>query len=213
MPISAFDLDHTLLTVNCSYSFGKFLFSQGRLSLPKMLYLVSCYAAHAAGMISVAALHQLNFDVLFKGRAASEYERLVGLFLDEYLQTLIYHPAFKVFSDANESGHHTAILSSSPDFLVRPIAHRFNAAHVSSTKYLVGESGLFCELGPIMSGEEKASVLREIANQLRVSQENIYAYSDSHLDLPFMEAAGHAVAVRPNRQLRKISTSRGWTIL
>jgi phosphoserine phosphatase len=39
------------------------------------------------------------------------------------------------------------------------------------------------------------------------------AYSDSHTDLPFLEAVGHPVAVNPDRKLRRIASQRGWPVL
>jgi len=39
------------------------------------------------------------------------------------------------------------------------------------------------------------------------------AYSDSHTDLPFLEAVGNPVAVNPDRELRRIARDRGWPVL
>ena len=39
------------------------------------------------------------------------------------------------------------------------------------------------------------------------------AYSDSHTDLPFLEAVGNPVAVNPDRELRRIAAERGWPVL
>ena len=39
------------------------------------------------------------------------------------------------------------------------------------------------------------------------------AYSDSHTDLPFLEAVGHPVAVNPDRRLRRLARERGWPML
>ena len=39
------------------------------------------------------------------------------------------------------------------------------------------------------------------------------AYSDSHTDLPFLEAVGRPVVVNPDRDLRRIAAARGWPVL
>ena len=39
------------------------------------------------------------------------------------------------------------------------------------------------------------------------------AYSDSHTDLPFLEAVGHPFAVNPDRKLRRLAEGRGWPVL
>lgn len=211
--ISAFDLDRTLLAVNCSFQFGKFLYSQQKLSLAKAFYLMSCYAGHTAGFINLSQLHHLNFNALFKEADSVACQALANRFLDEQLTQLIYKPVFDIYLKAKEIGHYTVILSSSPDFLVQAIADRFSMDTASATTYNIDPSGKFSSLGTIMNGDEKAAELQALANRLQVTKENIYAYSDSHLDLSFLEAAGHPVAVRPNNRLRKLSKIRGWEIL
>ena len=39
------------------------------------------------------------------------------------------------------------------------------------------------------------------------------AYSDSHTDLPFLEAVGNPVVVNPDRELRRVAEERGWPVL
>lgn len=211
--ISAFDLDRTLLKVNCSFHFGKFLYAKGILPLPKTISLAACYAGHVAGLIGLPKLHVFNFASLFLGKEKEFYDDLVDDFLDRYLEQLIYPPAFKAYMHAKQEGHFTAIFSSSPNFLVQPVAERLAFDRSYSTVYNTNASGVFASLGTIVQGEEKARLLGSLAIQLQVSRESLYAYSDSHLDLPFMEAAGHPIAVKPNRKLERISINRGWKIL
>ena len=60
-----------------------------------------------------------------------------------------------------------------------------------------------------LHAEEKARCLRELDYDLEASP----AYSDSHTDLPFLEAVGHPVAVNPDRALRRIAAERRWPVL
>jgi phosphoserine phosphatase len=60
-----------------------------------------------------------------------------------------------------------------------------------------------------LHAEEKARCLRELDYDLEAST----AYSDSHTDLPFLEAVGHPVAVNPDRALRRIAAERRWPVL
>ena len=39
------------------------------------------------------------------------------------------------------------------------------------------------------------------------------AYSDSHTDLPFLEAVGNPMVVNPDRELRRLALDRGWPVL
>jgi len=60
-----------------------------------------------------------------------------------------------------------------------------------------------------LHAENKARCIRELGYDLAAST----AYSDSHTDLPFLEAVGHPVAVNPDRRLRRIASARGWPVL
>lgn len=213
MQIHAFDLDKTLLTSNSSYCFGKYLFCHRRINFFTMLYLVFLYTAHTLGFIRMRRLHELSFESLFKGRSKAYFQQEVAAFLDEQLDDLIYLPAFEEFRGAKAHGSYTIIISSSPDFLVDQIAKRLGFSHSAATTYQNDVAGNFSSLGQVMDGNVKAAALTELANGLHVTRENIYAYSDSHLDVPFMEASGNPVAVRPDKQLRQISLQKGWRIL
>lgn len=213
MYISAFDLDYTLLSCNGSFSFGKYLYAHKQFSLLNMLYLVSCYARHTIGMTSIQQLHELNFDYLFKGREKHLFESFANRFITEHLNDLIYQPAFKAIQQANQNGHFIIILSSSPDFLVKRIAAKLGVFTAEATVYHTDSNGCFSTLGEIMDGSKKAEILTMHANRLEVSKENLYAYSDSYLDLPFLEASGNPIAVQPSRKLRQISLIKKWTIL
>jgi phosphoserine phosphatase len=55
--------------------------------------------------------------------------------------------------------------------------------------------------------------VREVAQEQGFDLAECTAYSDSHTDLPFLEAVGHPVAVNPDRALRRVAMERGWPVL
>jgi phosphoserine phosphatase len=58
-----------------------------------------------------------------------------------------------------------------------------------------------------------AEAVRELAAAEDIDLTRSTAYSDSHTDLPFLEAVGRSVVVNPDRELRRIARERGWPIL
>ncbi len=46
--------------------------------------------------------------------------------------------------------------------------------------------------------------------RLGIDRQQVTAYSDSHLDLPLLLAAGTPVVVNPDRKLRKIAQLNTW---
>jgi phosphoserine phosphatase len=64
-----------------------------------------------------------------------------------------------------------------------------------------------------LHAEAKADCVRAVAESEGFDLSECTAYSDSHTDLPFLEAVGHPVAVNPDRELRRTARDRGWPVL
>ncbi len=65
---------------------------------------------------------------------------------------------------------------------------------------------------PTCYGEGKADAAREIAAREGVDLEQSYFYTDSHEDLPLLEAVGRPRPLNPNRQLAQIAKERMWPV-
>lgn len=211
--ISVFDLDHTLLKVNCSYYFGTYLYKRKIIASGTLIYLLTCYSLHKLNIISMKTLQHHTFKVFFQGKSKIEFQQYVKDFLDIAFDQMLYLPAVEKLRCAQAEGHHTAILSSSPDFLVEIIAHRFGVDEWSATKYKVDQNHRFLSITSVMQGADKAKYLQAMSQCLNIPKEMTTAYSDSHLDFKFLEAAGNAVAVNPNRVLRYKNRKKKWHTL
>jgi HAD superfamily hydrolase (TIGR01490 family) len=211
--LSAFDLDHTLMTSNCSFRFGVYLYRQGYFSWATMLYLVACYAAHCIGALSVSTLHYKLFYKIFYQRPYEIIRAHVHSFLDQSLESTLYLPAITALNEAKKNGHFTMILSTSPHFLVEAVAQRLKVDAWEATTYLVGDDHCFQNIVSVFEGMNKAKYLDDFSLKFQIRKEDIYAYSDSHLDLPFLKVAGNPVAVRPNKTLRAFCKKNGWKVI
>lgn len=204
-----FDLDHTLFKKNASVSFGAYLYRNKEFSFFKMLHLLSLYSLHKCKLLSLPALHQTIFSNLFKNQSASHYMAEVQKFLDHHLQDLLDKIIFEKLQTARGE---TALLSSSPDFLVEAIAKRLNVNFWMGSTYVI-ENGVFSFLSHVVNGKDKALKARELSEKLQIPFSEITAYSDSFLDIPLLEMVGHPVTVNPDRRLLKEGRIRGWIVL
>ncbi len=213
MQLNVFDLDHTLLSVNSSYQFGKYLYRQGYYSFASLTYCLSCYALHKAGCLTVPQLHRTIFHSIFHGREMPELARAADSFLEEHLPQMLYAPVLERLQEAQKQGQPVVILSSAPDFLVKPIASRLQVKLWEATRYAVnGENRLYGIIS-VLQGKDKAYSALRIAMEMNMPREAIVVYSDSYLDLPLLEVAGRAVGVNPDRKLRALCQRKGWNIL
>lgn len=204
-----FDLDHTLLQVNTSLRFGWYLYRKKILPLFKMLYLFSCYGVHLLGGISIASLHSKTMRTFFQGRSIKELNGLVKIFLDSNLLSMQNEKILSILRKVQKEGKYVAILSSSPDFLVKAIADRWNVAHFLATRYRLSSEGMIGGLDLSVQGREKA----EYVKKLQYKPQETAGFSDSIHDLPFLQAVGCPVAVNPDRKLRRMSVKCGWIVI
>ena len=210
--VAVFDLDHTLVTANISFRYGLFLYRQGHLPFGKVLGLAAYYLRHKFFGMSISALHHRSFDCFFRGRSIQQLKIWTEQFLDAELEAALHTPAVDELRAAQAVGAHVALLSSSPDVLVEAVGHRLGVTNCLATRYRVDNGGVLCVVSELVSGQEKRNYLLQLYST-GYDPAATYAYTDSILDLPLLEAAGRPIAVRPDRQLRRQCLLRGWNIL
>ncbi len=213
LALSIFDLDHTLIQKNISFAFGGFLYKTKRLSFCSALYCTSCYVRYKIIQPSIEKLHSRVMGSFLNGFCVQNMRSLVDKFLDRHLERMLYRPAIERLQAAKEAGHHVVLMSGSPDFLVGPVAERLGVDDWLATRYKVDEASRLASIDQVLQGRHKAQVAICHAGALSIDKEQIYAFTDSMVDLPLLEAAGNPVGVRPERRLKQICQERGWEIL
>jgi HAD superfamily hydrolase (TIGR01490 family) len=111
-------------------------------------------------------------------------------------------------------GRQVVLATTSLDLVVAPLARHLGVAEVVATRlqYSGGlATGRFEGL-PLLQEEKKRRVL-EFLRAHGERPESCSFYTDSHLDLPLLEAVGEPVAVNPDARLRRTARERGWSVL
>lgn len=211
--ISAFDLDHTLFSDNSGFRFGLYLYRKRLYSFRHLLAIFFVYILVYCGLLSLKNLHQVGFKYLFRGQSEPLVKQWIEDFLNEDFEKCLYKPALDKLREAQSAGHLTIILSNSPDFIVEAVAKRLGIPQWRSTEYALDKERRFCHILRIMYGEDKATAVEELRKEYRLTKSAVTAYTDSHLDLPFLMIAGTAIGVNPDRQLRAICKKNNWPII
>jgi len=211
--ISAFDLDHTLIQGNSSIGFCRYLFKQKALPLSVLLSSFLYSIRHRFLGMSLSELHHSVFNNILLGKPFELMEKYVDKFVHECIQASLYIPAFARLKRAQQLGHFTMILSNSPSFLVQRFAKRLGVNTYFATEYVMDEQKRFKKIKRILEGKDKAHYIKKMAKKLGIILEEITAYSDSFLDLEFLQVAGNPIAVNPDKKLREISVQNQWRII
>ena len=93
------------------------------------------------------------------------------------------------------------------------IAQRLGLTGALGSKACI-ENGVYTgELdGKLLHGTEKALAIEKLAAQENFDLEDCYSYSDSHNDIPLLQAVGHPCAINPDAILRIRALAEGWPI-
>jgi HAD superfamily hydrolase (TIGR01490 family) len=147
--------------------------------------------------------------VVLRGFTPADLQALVAESMERVLRPLVYAESLDLLALHRSRGEPVYIVSAELQEIVQAIADDLG---------FDGALGTVCEVvGGKYTGrairalhaDNKARCIQELGHDLGAST----AYSDSHTDLPFLEAVGHPVAVNPDRALRRIAAERRWPVL
>ena len=210
-----FDLDRTLLRRSSALALAGPFRKRGLINRRQLAKAALWQLVFSRRGISAHRVRRATEDglMLLRGLSPDEMRALVHEALDPLLRPLVYREPVGLAATHRERGEPAYIVSTTLQEVVETLAGALG---------FDGAIGSVCEVvdgiytGRTLRachGAGKADALRELADRERFDLPASTAYSDSHTDLPFLEAVGHPIAVNPDRELRRIAGERGWPIL
>lgn len=214
--VAFFDVDNTLMR-------GASVFYVGREAWRRRLI--------SFRDIAVFAWHQFRFLAVGENREhlAHAKERALGLVgghTEEALVQLandiyekdilpnLWPETVALTREHLAQGHEVWLITATPEIVAQVIAERLGLTGALGTKVQALEGVFTGQLdGPVLHGEEKATVARLFAEQKRADLEQCWAYSDSSNDIPLLTMVGNRVVVNPDAKLLAHANAHGWKVL
>jgi len=206
-----FDMDNTLVPgPSIEIGFFRYLWQDEVVGWPE-LWKSFRYALQHMPPLSLSPLRRnklylLGQDSAYIGRLAKEYVELFVLprVASRALARLAHH---------KNAGHVVAVVSGSPDCLVKPLAEKLGVSLVYGAK-LETQSGLYTGrvFAPLPYGEGKGRYIERLATQYNLDLSRSYAYGDSPGDFQALQLVGHPFVVNPIRGMAKIARQHGWPV-
>jgi HAD superfamily hydrolase (TIGR01490 family) len=210
-----FDLDRTLLRRSSALALAGSFRERGLISRWQMLRAAGWQLLFVARGASHEAVRRGAEDGLrvLAGYTPDELRELVAEAMEPVLRPLVYAEPLRLVEEHHERGERVYIVSAALQEIVDAIAEDLGFDGALGTICEVREGRYTGRALRALHAEAKAEALREVAEDEGFDLAECTAYSDSHTDLPFLEAVGHPVAVNPDRALRKIADERSWPML
>jgi phosphoserine phosphatase len=147
---------------------------------------------------------ELNFDQSFTERVAL-LKGLPAERVHALLETIpLAEGAERLVRMLKLLGYKTAILSGGFTFFAQSLRERLGIDYVYSNELEIAEGAVTGRvIPPIVNGERKAVLLREIAAREGISLEQVVAVGDGANDIPMLNVAGMGIAYRAKALVRR----------
>ncbi len=215
--LALFDLDHTLLTVDCDEAWVEFLIEQG----------VVDRATFEAGNRVIGEKYRrgevglLEFTEFYISTLADHPVDRLESWREAYLRAKIL-PAIPVDSrrlvaQHVDDGHLCVMTTAASRFLAAPIGEEFGFEHVIATEPEMRD-GRFTGKVAGMPNMRDGKIER-LATWLAVRKRRLedfhqsWFYSDSRNDIPLLSKVTHPVAVNPDPTLAALAAGKRWPVL
>jgi HAD superfamily hydrolase (TIGR01490 family) len=210
-PAAFFDLDRTLLRRSSALALAPAFRAAGLISrrtLAKAAAWQLLFVLRGASHEAVRRAAEDGLAVL-RGYTPDEMRALVAESMERVLRPLVYAESLDLVERHRRRNEPVYIVSATLQEIVQAIADDLGFDGALGTVCEVVDGAYTGKALRALHAENKARCIRELDHDLAAST----AYSDSHTDLPFLEAVGHPVAVNPDRALRRIAAERHWPVL
>jgi HAD superfamily hydrolase (TIGR01490 family) len=210
-----FDLDRTLISRSSSLALAGSFRSHGligRRQLAKAALAQLVFARFGAGQARVGQTADSAMAVL-RGLPVQSVREIAEAAWEPVLKPLVYREA--VDRAAEHAGHGEAVFIASAALqeVVQVVSDRLGFDGVMASRAEARDGVFTGKLERRLYGDAKAAALVELAEERGFDLASSTAYSDSHSDVPFLEAVGRPVTVNPDRELRRLAERRGWPVL
>lgn len=204
--ICLIDLDQTLTLKTLAPLFGKWLCTQGVLTY-RLLFkaLLKCWLYRVG---------HLSFQLMIESAMAHGLEKKTKHELFDlaaaHSKTLVpssFNSAVVALIEQVRPTHLLVLTSRSPDFLVSAIAKLIGFDHWQASCWCPRRA--LCQT---IDGIDKAELLDQLLINFQLKRSTSIALSDSQDDIPLLQRAGRAIAVRPDRALRSFAKGKNWEI-
>jgi HAD superfamily hydrolase (TIGR01490 family) len=210
-----FDLDKTIIATSSTLALGRTFYAAGLISRRDVVKGAYARFVYHLGGVDEDRMDRIRDDLArtVTGWDAERVRTIIAAALFELIDPLVYDEAAALIEEHHAAGRAVVIVSSSGDEIVAPVGELLGADHVVATRLVVDDGRYTGEHDFYAFGPFKALAMRKLAERHRWDLAECYAYTDSHTDVPMLEAVGHPYAVNPDRGLRREALEHEWPVL
>lgn len=217
LPLTLFDLDHTLLDGDTDVLWCDFLLQRKAIDVARFGdQNQRMEREYQAGTVSPQAFCEFYLSTLC-GRTRAQWEPLRREFLDSVIAPRIGAAAHELVARHRGAGDLVVLTTATNRFLTELTAAHLGLPHLIATECEMAPDGRFTGriAGTLNMRDGKVTRLHEWLALQRLDLRDCDStfYSDSINDLPLLSVVRKPVAVNPDMRLAAEAAERGWPVL
>jgi HAD superfamily hydrolase (TIGR01490 family) len=213
MAVAFFDLDHTLLAGDSDQLWGDYLRARGEVDGDFQARKNAFYAAYQRGELDIYAFHRFMLATV-KGQRFSALLATQRQFADDKIAPVLRRDGLARLQWHRAQQHATVIITATNRVIAAAAQMLLADCDLIATEPQLRDELITGEIDGIPSFRD-GKVLRaeHYCTQRGIALRDCYFYSDSHNDLPLLQAVRYPHAVTPDATLRAHAESNAWPIL
>ena len=212
LDVAFFDMDHTILAIDCDVSWKKFLIDKGMAPAEDSAKAEYYWDLYYQGRSPIEEFVKFQLRE-FAGRTPEEMRILTQRHFDERIREFIYPEAHRVIEEFSARGVPTVLVTGTNRFLSQPLVDAVGITALLATEPEI-VNGRFTGgiVEPFLLKEGKLLKAREYCQLLQTDLKHAAFFADSINDLEMLASVGTPVVVNPADKLIEEAKARHWRI-
>ena len=214
--VAFFDVDNTLMKGSSLFFLSKGMYQRGFFTKKDISnFVMANLRYHLSGVEDKEMILKIQDEAteFVRGHSVAEIEKMGLEIYDEYVSPALWQGTIEIANEHLNHDEEVWLVTASPKDLADLIAKRLGFTGALGT-VAEAQDGLYTGklIGQLLHGPNKAVAVKALAAERGIDLENSYAYSDSHHDIPLLEAVGNPRAINPDTMLKSYALRHGWPI-
>jgi HAD superfamily hydrolase (TIGR01490 family) len=213
-PRAAFlDVDGTLLAGTTTFYFAELLRVRGLIEPSYLIRMAYHGLQHRFGRLDYGRLLAFGLQRI-REIPLPELDALARESFERQVRPRLYQGVVEHCRQLADSGVKLVLLSSSPEFILKPLGEHVSAAGIVSTPMRIEDGRIEGPVGgPPCYGPGKRAHAERWAVSEGLAMDECAAYADNWSDRSLLLRAGRAVVVHPRGRLLRLARRQGWIIV
>ena len=210
--VAFFDMDHTIIGIDCSVSWKYFLADHGLAPKDDRVKADYYWDLYCQGRTPVDEFVKFQYKE-FSGKTVDEMRHLTHIHFEECIRPHIYRGAKEKIREFSRDGIPTALVTGTNRYIAEPIVDALGITSLLSTEPEIVD-GKFTGwyIPPFLLKEGKITIAERYSRELGVPLHRTSFFGDSVNDLEMLRRVGYPVVVNPGDKVLAVAEENSWPV-